>query len=158
MINITILATDRVQWDHVHLSTVSFLCSVSNLVFLLYTGPRSDIFFFFLSSDCFFNQFPSIFSLCLVLAQRSQKSQLYTGLLWSFSRSVVFDSWWPHGLQHASLPPSFTTSLSLLKLMSIESGVPSKYSGSIQQILFRSPLTLSPNSSKKWYQSDIAAG
>ena len=35
---------------------------------------------------------------------------------------------------------SFTISLSLLKLMSIESGMPSKYSGSIQQILFKSPL------------------
>ena len=40
-----------------------------------------------------------------------------------FSRSVVSDSLWPHGLQHASL--SITNSWSLLKLMSIELVMPS---------------------------------
>ena len=44
-----------------------------------------------------------------------------------FSHSVVFDSLWPHGLQHARLPSSFTISHSLLKLMSIESVMPSNH-------------------------------
>ena len=45
-----------------------------------------------------------------------------------FSRSVVFDSLQPHGLQHARLPcPSITNSRSLLKFMSIESVIPSNH-------------------------------
>ena len=45
-----------------------------------------------------------------------------------FSRSVVSDSLWPHGLQHTKLPcPSPTNSWSLLKLMSIESVMPSNH-------------------------------
>ena len=49
-------------------------------------------------------------------------------LWWSvqFSRSVVSDSLWPHGLQHTRLPcPSPTPGL--LKLMSIESVMPSNH-------------------------------
>ena len=46
-------------------------------------------------------------------------------LLLLFSRSVVSDSLWPHGLQHARLP--FTISWSLVKLMSIESVMPSNH-------------------------------
>ena len=41
-----------------------------------------------------------------------------------FSRTVRSDSLWPYGLQHASLPCSII-SQSLLKLMSIKSGIPS---------------------------------
>ena len=42
-----------------------------------------------------------------------------------FSRSAVYDSLWPHGLQHARLPcPNFW---SLLKLMSIEPVMPSNH-------------------------------
>ena len=45
-----------------------------------------------------------------------------------FSRSVVFDSLQPHGLQQARLPcPSITNSRSLLKFMSIESVIPSNH-------------------------------
>ena len=46
-------------------------------------------------------------------------------LLLLFSHSVVSDFLQPHGLQHARLPLSFTISWSLLKLMSIESVMPS---------------------------------
>ena len=43
-----------------------------------------------------------------------------------FSRSVVSDSLWPHGLQHAMLPcPSHCQNL--FKLMSIESVIPSSH-------------------------------
>ena len=41
-------------------------------------------------------------------------------MLLSFDHSVVSNSLWPHGLQHARLPCPFTISQSLLKLMSIE--------------------------------------
>ena len=44
-----------------------------------------------------------------------------------FSRSVVSDCLWPHGLQHTWLPLSLTITQSLLKLMSIESVMPSKH-------------------------------
>ena len=45
-----------------------------------------------------------------------------------FSHSVVSDSLRPHGLHHASLPsPSLASKLSLLKLMSIESVMPSNH-------------------------------
>ena len=47
------------------------------------------------------------------------------GLLLLFSCSVVSDSLRPHGLKHTRLPPSF--SLSLLKLMFIESVIPSNH-------------------------------
>ena len=48
------------------------------------------------------------------------------GLL--FSRSVMSDSLQPHGLQHTRLPcPSFTISQGLLKLISIESVMPSNH-------------------------------
>ena len=45
-----------------------------------------------------------------------------------FSRSVMSDSLWPHGLQHARPPcPSPTSSWSLIRLMSIESVMPSNH-------------------------------
>ena len=44
-----------------------------------------------------------------------------------FSRSVMSDSLQPHRLQHTRLPCSFTISRSLLKLMSIESVMPSNH-------------------------------
>ena len=49
-----------------------------------------------------------------------------------FSHSVVSDSMSPHGLQHARLPyqlpfPTITNSRNLLKLMSIESAMPSNH-------------------------------
>ena len=44
-----------------------------------------------------------------------------------FSRSVVSDSLRPHGLQHARPPWSITSSRSLLKLMSIQSVMPSNH-------------------------------
>ena len=60
-------------------------------------------------------------------------------LLFSFSHSVVFDSLWPHGLQHARLSLSFTISQSLLKLMSTESVMPSTH------LIFCCPLLLLPS-------------
>ena len=44
-----------------------------------------------------------------------------------FSHSVVSNSLWPHGLQHARLPWSITNSQSLLKLMSTEPVIPSNH-------------------------------
>ena len=41
-----------------------------------------------------------------------------------FSHLVVFDSLWPHGLQHSRLPCPITNFRSLFKLMSIESMMP----------------------------------
>jgi len=55
------------------------------------------------------------------------KSTLSSVLLF-FSHSFVSDCLQPHGLQHTRLPcPSFTISQSLLKLMSIESVMPSNH-------------------------------
>ena len=48
-------------------------------------------------------------------------------ILLLFSPSVVSDSLWPHGLQNARLPLPFTISQSFLKLMSIESVMPSNH-------------------------------
>ena len=45
-------------------------------------------------------------------------------ILVQFSCSVMYDSLWPHGLQHARLP---CPSQSLIKLMSIELVIPSKH-------------------------------
>ena len=44
----------------------------------------------------------------------------YSQWNYQFSLSVVCNSLWPHGLQHARLPCLITNSRSLLKLMSIE--------------------------------------
>ena len=44
-----------------------------------------------------------------------------------FSHSVVSNCLWPHGLQHARHPCPITSSWSLLKLMSIESVMPSNH-------------------------------
>ena len=54
-----------------------------------------------------------------------------------FSCSVVSDSLWPHGLQHTR--PPITISRSLLKLMSIESVMPSNH------LILCRPLFLSPS-------------
>ena len=57
-----------------------------------------------------------------------------------FSRSVVFNYLWPHGLQHARLPClSFSISWGLLKLMSIESVMPSNH------LILGRPLFLLPS-------------
>ena len=48
-----------------------------------------------------------------------------------FSCSVMSDSLRPHGLQHAQASLSITNSWSLLKLMSIESVIPSNTSSSV---------------------------
>ena len=48
-------------------------------------------------------------------------------LLLLSSHSIVSNSLQPHGLQHTRLPLSFTISQSLLKLMSIESVIPSNH-------------------------------
>ena len=52
--------------------------------------------------------------------------------------SVVSDSLWPHGLQHTRFPCHFTTSRSLLKLMSIESVM------SFNHLILCHPLLLLP--------------
>ena len=58
-----------------------------------------------------------------------------------FSNSGMSDCLQPHGLQHARLPcPSFTISQSLLKLISIESVMPSNH------LFLYSPLLLLPSS------------
>ena len=59
---------------------------------------------------------------CLLLGRKAM-----TNLLLLFSHSVVSNSLQTHGLQHTSLPCPFTISCSLLKLMSIESVMPSNY-------------------------------
>ena len=56
-----------------------------------------------------------------------------------FSCSVMFDSLRPHGLQHARFPLSITISWSLLKLMSIESMMPSNH------LILCCPLPLQPS-------------
>ena len=56
-----------------------------------------------------------------------------------FNHSVVPDSLWPHGLQHTRPPLSITISQSLLKLMSIESVMPSNH------LILCHPLLLLPS-------------
>ena len=56
-----------------------------------------------------------------------------------FSHSVVSDSLWPHELQHARPTLSITNSQSLLKLISIESVMPSSY------LILCCPLPLPPS-------------
>ena len=56
-----------------------------------------------------------------------------------FSRSVVYDSLHPHGLTNAILPCPSTNSQSLLKLKSIESGMPSNH------LVLCHPLVLPPS-------------
>ena len=58
-----------------------------------------------------------------------------------FSRSVMSDSLKPHGLQHAR-PPCSSPTLSLLKLMSIESVMPSSL------LILSSPSSPAPNPSQ----------
>ena len=58
-------------------------------------------------------------------------------MLFLFCFSVMSNSLWPRGLQHARLP-SFTISLSLLNLMTTESVVPSKYFILCHPLLFPS--------------------
>ena len=57
-----------------------------------------------------------------------------------FSCSVVSDSLRPHGLQHARLPLSNTNSWSLLKLMFIESVMPSNHLILCHLLLFLSSI------------------
>ena len=64
---------------------------------------------------------------------------LGTNLLLLFSRSVMSNSLRPHRLQHTRLPLSFIISQSLLKFMSIESVMPSKY------LVLGCPLILLPS-------------
>ena len=59
------------------------------------------------------------------LPMSHQRSPVYILLL--FSCSVMSDSVWPHGLQHARLPCPSTISQSLLKLMSIGLVIPSNH-------------------------------
>ena len=56
---------------------------------------------------------------------RNYSIWIIEGLL--FSSSVMSDSLRPHGLQHARPPLSFTSSQSFLKVMSIESVMPSNH-------------------------------
>ena len=56
----------------------------------------------------------------------SQKSQRPSDSV-QFSHSVGSNSLWPHGLQHNKASLSITNSWSLLKLMSIESVMPSNH-------------------------------
>ena len=63
---------------------------------------------------------------------------LLAGLLF-FSCSVVSDSLQPHGLQHTRLPCGITNSWSLLKLTSIDSGMPSNH------LILGHPLVLLPS-------------
>ena len=67
---------------------------------------------------------------CVVLG-RMGSMHYFNIMYWSlllFSCSVVSDSLWLHGLQHARLPcPSLSISQSLLKLMSIASMMPSNH-------------------------------
>ena len=55
-----------------------------------------------------------------------------------FNRSVVLNSLWPHGLQHAR-PPCPSLTLSLLRLISIESVIPSNH------LILCHPLLLLPS-------------
>ena len=75
------------------------------------------------------------------------KAQVQKGLL-LFSRSVMSDSLWPHGLQHTRLPCPFIISQSLLKLMSVESVMPSNH------LILCHPLSLFP--SIKVFSSELA--
>ena len=55
-----------------------------------------------------------------------------------FSHSVMSDSLWPHGLQHARASLSITNSWSLPKFMSIESVMPSNHLNSCHPLLLPS--------------------
>ena len=93
----------------------------------------------------------SVWIMCLFSS--SHKEAIYTGLgftliQYNFSsfqsiRSVVFDSLWPHGLQHTRLS-CHQQPQSSLKLMSIESVMPSNHSSSV--IPFSSCLQSFPES------------
>ena len=86
---------------------------------------------------------------CVFETEETQKQEIVLEEVWEgrifdhsvqFSRSVVFDSLQPHGLQHARLPcPSITNSRSLLKFMSIESVIPSNH------LILCHPLLLLPS-------------
>ena len=60
-----------------------------------------------------------------ILFKRGDLSSIYK--LVQFSSSVVSDSLQPHGLQHARLPCPSPTPRACLKLMSIESVMPSNH-------------------------------
>ena len=65
------------------------------------------------------------YSILLILFNMSSKFLHVDSV--QFSRSVMSDSLQPCGLQHARLPCPITNSQSLLKLMSIESVMPTKH-------------------------------
>ena len=67
------------------------------------------------------------------------RSFIFCRLSVQFSRSVVSNSLWPHGLQHARPPLSNTNSRSLLKLMAIESVMASNH------LIICHPLLLQPS-------------
>ena len=64
---------------------------------------------------------------------------LYSTSSVQFSCLVMTDSLWPQGLQHSRPPVSITNSWSLLKLMSIESVMPSNH------LILCHPLLLPPS-------------
>ena len=66
-------------------------------------------------------------------------NHLYTKSSVQFSCSVMSDSLQPHGLQHAQASLSITNSQNLLKLLSIESVMPSNH------LIFCHPLLLPPS-------------
>ena len=51
----------------------------------------------------------------------------FSGLVFQFSHPVIPDSLQPHGLEHGQAALSITNFQSLLKLMSIESVMPSNH-------------------------------
>ena len=83
---------------------------------------------------CIFNQFQMKFS--PLFSSRKKNTDIYISSV-QFSRSVMSDSLRPHVLQHTS--PSITNSWSLLKLMSIESVMPSNH------LILCRPLLLLPS-------------
>ena len=58
---------------------------------------------------------------------KQELTQVFSSVSVQFSHSVVSDSLLPHGLQHTRPPYPITNSRSLLKLMSIESVMPSNH-------------------------------
>ena len=70
-----------------------------------------------------------------------------------FSRLVVSDSLRPHGLQHTMLPcPSPTQLMSLLKLMSLESVMPSSHLILCRPLLLLAPI---PPSIRVFYSESV---
>ena len=81
---------------------------------------------------------PSLTSNLISLTRDLYTHECYV-LLLLLSHSVMSDSLQPHGLKHAKLALSFTISWSLLKLISIESMMPSNH------LILCCPLLLLPS-------------